>query len=122
MDLVPPLHVPYASSQLPIGGVIIGTGLDSNTTPPHITYVAVNNLLLGGPLVYDDTKLLVPVVKIDSTIPITKFGMDSMLAAEFRTWSYQTHKTDIPFLSILNEATTLKGLAEVVKGGLEDKV
>lgn len=59
--------------------------------------------------------VLVPVEKIDRTRPLVKFGMDSMLAAEFRTWFYQTFKVDVPFLTLLSEAVTLRSLGEIVE-------
>lgn len=59
--------------------------------------------------------VLVPVEKIDTTRPLVKFGMDSMLAAEFRTWFYQAFKVDVPFLTLLSETVTLRTLGEMVE-------
>ncbi|KAL2867458.1 type I polyketide synthase [Aspergillus lucknowensis] len=52
--------------------------------------------------------------KIDPARALSKFGMDSMLAAEFRTWFYQAFKVDVPFLTLLAETTTLNALGELV--------
>lgn len=40
-------------------------------------------------------------------------GRDSMLAFELRFYLYRTLKVDVPTLSLLSEATTLKQLAEM---------
>ena len=58
--------------------------------------------------------VLIPAAKVDVERPLVKFGMDSMLAAEFRTWFYQAFKVDVPFLTLLNETTTIKSLGETV--------
>ncbi|TVY83962.1 Reducing polyketide synthase DEP5 [Lachnellula suecica] len=58
--------------------------------------------------------VLLPLDKIDASRELAKFGMDSMLAAEFRTWFYQAFKVDIPFFSLLAKTTTLNVLAEMV--------
>ena len=59
--------------------------------------------------------VLIPVERIDSARPLVKFGMDSMLAAEFRTWFYQAFKVDVPFLTLLSAAVTLRSLGELVE-------
>ena len=58
--------------------------------------------------------VLIPSAKIEVQKPLIKFGMDSMLAAEFRTWFYQAFKVDVPFLTLLNETTTIQSLGEIV--------
>lgn len=58
--------------------------------------------------------VLLQMDKIDVGRTLSKFGMDSMLAAEFRTWFYQAFKVDIPFLTLLAESTTLNTLGELV--------
>ena len=63
--------------------------------------------------------VLVPVEKVDDSRPLNALGMDSMLAAEFRTWFYQAFKVDIPFLMLLSDTVTLKRLAELVQEGVE---
>lgn len=52
--------------------------------------------------------------KIDPSKALSKFGMDSMLAAEFRTWFYQAFKVDVPFLTLLSDETTLNSLGNLV--------
>ncbi|MCJ1311389.1 hypothetical protein MMC25_005060 [Agyrium rufum] len=59
--------------------------------------------------------ILLPVDKIDDGRPLTQFGMDSMLAAEFRSWFYLAFKVDIPFLTLLSETVTLRNICEIVQ-------
>lgn len=58
--------------------------------------------------------ILVPLEKLDVGKPLALFGMDSMLAAEFRTWFYQAFKVDIAFLTLLSKTVTIRALAENV--------
>ncbi|KAK4992377.1 Type I Iterative PKS [Elasticomyces elasticus] len=58
--------------------------------------------------------ILLQIDKIDINRSLSQFGMDSMLAAELRTWFYQAFKVDVPFLTLLAETTTLKTLGELV--------
>ncbi|KAI0531882.1 polyketide synthase [Xylaria digitata] len=60
------------------------------------------------------TLVLLPVDKIDVAQPLSTYGMDSMIAAEFRTWFYQTFHLDIPFLDMLDSKATPISLAERV--------
>ena len=65
--------------------------------------------------------LTVPVEKVDATREISKYGMDSMIAAELRNWVYKTFGTDIPLLKLMDPATDVKGLAKVVVDGVYPK-
>ncbi|KAM0335103.1 hypothetical protein ACHAQA_000138 [Verticillium albo-atrum] len=56
--------------------------------------------------------LLLPMEKIVATKALMEYGIDSMLAAEFRTWFYQELQVDIPFLELLGKTVTLKSLSE----------
>jgi NADPH:quinone reductase-like Zn-dependent oxidoreductase/NAD(P)-dependent dehydrogenase (short-subunit alcohol dehydrogenase family) len=58
--------------------------------------------------------VLIPVDKLDATKPISSVGVDSMLAAEFRTWIFQAFKVDVPYLTLLSVAATLDMLAEMI--------
>ncbi|CAG8904561.1 unnamed protein product [Penicillium egyptiacum] len=62
--------------------------------------------------------LLMGLDKIDSVKPITSYGMDSMIASEFRSWFYTVFKVDIPFLDVLNQTSTLKSLSDAVESKL----
>ena len=59
--------------------------------------------------------LLMPLDKVDSKKPLASYGMDSMIAAEYRSWFWSVFKVDIPFLDILsstNDLQTLSGMVE----------
>jgi NADP-dependent 3-hydroxy acid dehydrogenase YdfG len=56
---------------------------------------------------------------VDVKTPFVKFGMDSMLAAEFRTWFYQTLTVDVPFLMFMDKNTTLEKMRDYVLGEME---
>ncbi len=60
--------------------------------------------------------ILVPAAKIDRDMPLAKWGMDSMLAAEFRTWFFMAFAVDVPFLLLLGDAVSPGGLGELVMG------
>ncbi|KAI0859729.1 KR-domain-containing protein [Xylaria cubensis] len=51
--------------------------------------------------------VLVREDKLDVAKPIGDIGVDSMLAAEFRSWIFQTFKADVPYLALLATSTTL---------------
>lgn len=58
--------------------------------------------------------ILVPAAKIDRDMALMKGGMDSMLAAEYRTWFFMAFAVDIPFLFLLGDVVTPRVLAEMV--------
>lgn len=59
--------------------------------------------------------ILVPAAKIDRDMPLIQWGMDSMLAAEYQTWFFMAFAVDVPFLLLLGDAVTPRGLGELVK-------
>ncbi|KAJ5521415.1 hypothetical protein N7527_005530 [Penicillium freii] len=64
--------------------------------------------------------VLQQVDKIDPAKALSTFGMDSMLAAEFRTWFYQAFKVDVSFLTLLSAETTLHSLGGLVHAGVTE--
>ena len=65
--------------------------------------------------------LLIPLEKIDMEKAIEKFGVDSMLAAEIRTWFFQTLGVDIPFFVLLGPETSVISLSKLVEDRLRNK-
>ena len=63
--------------------------------------------------------ILMPLAKVNDTKPLSQYGMDSMIAAEYRTWFWSTFKVDIPFLEILSSTNGLKTLAGLVEQKLQ---
>ncbi|KAF5688761.1 polyketide synthase [Fusarium denticulatum] len=60
--------------------------------------------------------ILVPTDQISEDKPLPNFGVDSMIASEFRSWFWAVLRIDIPFLDIMSTKTTLDTLAELVEG------
>ena len=59
--------------------------------------------------------LLMPLDKVDTKKPLASYGMDSMIAAEYRSWFWSVFKVDIPFLEILSPTNHLQALAGMVE-------
>ncbi|KAI1432421.1 polyketide synthase [Xylaria sp. CBS 124048] len=59
--------------------------------------------------------ILMPFDQIDETRSLPDFGVDSMIASEFRTWFWSTFKIDVPFLDLMSAQKSLKGLAAFVE-------
>ena len=58
--------------------------------------------------------ILVPAGKIDREMPLMKWGMDSMLGAEYQTWFFMAIAVDVPFLFLLGDVVTPRALGEMV--------
>ncbi|KID93461.1 ketoacyl-synt-domain-containing protein, partial [Metarhizium majus ARSEF 297] len=52
--------------------------------------------------------------QIDRDQPLMSFRLDSMVAAEFRNFVFQTMRVDIPFMTLLSKATTMGIIASFV--------
>ncbi|KAI0862312.1 polyketide synthase [Xylaria cubensis] len=63
--------------------------------------------------------ILVPVDSIDQEKPFLRLGVDSMIAAEFRTWLWNTFEVDVPFLDLLSAQMNISTVANVVTKQLE---
>lgn len=66
--------------------------------------------------------ILLPVEKLDLTQYLSQFGMDSMLAAEFRTYIFHALEVDVPFMTLLGDQTSVESLAQLIVGELEGRV
>ncbi|OJJ99925.1 hypothetical protein ASPACDRAFT_43562 [Aspergillus aculeatus ATCC 16872] len=62
--------------------------------------------------------ILLPETELDPDRPLGDFGLDSMLAAEFRTFVFRTFEVDVPFVVLLQRNTTVNLLAELIAQGL----
>ena len=60
-----------------------------------------------------------PINQIEETKPLATYGIDSMLAAEYRSWFYRTFRIDVPLMDILSSSGSVKTLSKVVYGELE---
>ncbi|PYI20858.1 putative polyketide synthase [Aspergillus violaceofuscus CBS 115571] len=59
--------------------------------------------------------ILMPLDQIDDQKPLPEFGVDSMIASEFRTWFWTVFRVDIPFLDIMSVRKNLSLLAQFVE-------
>jgi hypothetical protein len=60
--------------------------------------------------------ILMPLDQVDEEKPMPDFGIDSMIASEFRSWFWAVFRVDLPFLDITSPQKTLLGLADFVQG------
>ncbi|KAI1851631.1 hypothetical protein JX266_003093 [Neoarthrinium moseri] len=56
--------------------------------------------------------------QIDEHKPLNAYGVDSMIASEFRTWFWSAFKVDVPFLDILSQEKSLLALSTFIKAKL----
>lgn len=63
--------------------------------------------------------ILLPADQIPESRPLPSFGVDSMIASEFRSWFWSAFKVDIPFLDIMSAQTSLNVLADTIEKKLQ---
>ncbi|KAI1142779.1 polyketide synthase [Hypoxylon sp. FL0543] len=64
--------------------------------------------------------ILLPQNEVENYKPLIQYGVDSMIAAEFRTWLWNTFRVDVPFLDIINSNKDLAALSALVERKLLD--
>ena len=64
--------------------------------------------------------VLMKYESVDDKKPLADYGMDSMIAAEFRTWFYQSLTVDVPLLMLLGKTCTLETLRDKAMIELEN--
>lgn len=62
--------------------------------------------------------ILVAIDQISEDKPLPSFGVDIMIASEFRSSLWTVLRIDSPFLDIMSTKTSLGVLAELVTGKL----
>ena len=60
--------------------------------------------------------ILLPADSINPNTPLSSFGMDSMLAAELRTYIFQAFGVDVPFQTLMGKRMDISSVAEVISG------
>ncbi|KAI1149132.1 polyketide synthase [Nemania diffusa] len=63
--------------------------------------------------------ILMPADQINEGKALPGFGVDSMIASEFRSWFWSVFAVDIPFLDIMSAQMSLELLAKVVEGKVD---
>ncbi|KAF5867859.1 putative polyketide synthase protein [Botrytis fragariae] len=58
--------------------------------------------------------MLLPVERVDTDRTLAMYGVDSMIASEFRSWFWVTFRIDVPFFDLLGSGKSLKALADFV--------
>ncbi|KAL6719446.1 hypothetical protein ACLMJK_003686 [Lecanora helva] len=106
-----------------LGGDLVMKGQDDEL-PVEIAKAVENGMELYEAVLQHISKrfsslVLVPLEKVDTVKSLAAYGMDSMIAAEFRTWFFQNFKVDIPFLELLSKTVTITSLTERVFTELE---
>ncbi|KAL9598453.1 MAG: hypothetical protein Q9219_004489 [cf. Caloplaca sp. 3 TL-2023] len=101
------LHSKKTDAGLPpaLAATLESEGCDEDAVRESITTIIVQRLA---------NLILVPTAKIARDMPLVKWGMDSMLAAEYRTWFFMAFGVDVPFLLLLGDAVTPDALGERV--------
>ena len=59
--------------------------------------------------------ILLEIDKLDHQRPLVQYGIDSMIAAEFRSWFWSVFKIDVAFADILSSTKSLSSLAAMVE-------
>ena len=58
--------------------------------------------------------ILLPLEKLRPNQALGDFGIDSMLAAEFRAFLFQSLKVDVPFVTLLDRSATVDSLTQLI--------
>lgn len=51
--------------------------------------------------------------------PLTDFGIDSMISADLRAWTWRVFKVDLSFAVLVGSDTSMERLVELVLGGMD---
>ncbi|KAJ5672571.1 polyketide synthase [Penicillium longicatenatum] len=62
--------------------------------------------------------VLLPLEKVQVNKALVQFGMDSMIASEFRAWIFRVFQVDIPFLEFLSKTVTVSSLSTSITQAL----
>ncbi|KAI0839861.1 KR domain-containing protein [Hypoxylon sp. FL0890] len=58
--------------------------------------------------------ILLAADQIDERKPLNEYGVDSMIASEFRSWFWNAFRVDVPFLDILSQGKSLQALSTFI--------
>ncbi|KAI1125350.1 polyketide synthase [Nemania abortiva] len=59
--------------------------------------------------------ILLPLDQVDEHKPLPGFGVDSMIASEFRSWFWAVFRVNVPFLDIMSPQKSLAIMADFVE-------
>ena len=86
----------------------------------HLGYEAVSNTVATVITKKLSNLLLQPLESLQPLDPLGNFGMDSMLAAEFRTYIFHACGVEVPFFMLLEKCTTIESLSHFVSEKVVD--
>ncbi|OTA96139.1 hypothetical protein M434DRAFT_28226 [Hypoxylon sp. CO27-5] len=97
----------------------------------HSLLSGVTNMRASGASVFDAVQeivankisnlILLPVEQLRPEQKLGEFGIDSMLAAEFRTSIFHALEVDVPFMTLLDKQTSVRSLTEIIMEGLKSR-
>lgn len=62
--------------------------------------------------------ILLPLRKLDLKLPLSGYGINGMLLAELRQYIFSSIGVEVPFLTLMDLATSVLSIAEIVMGEL----
>lgn len=62
--------------------------------------------------------ILIPIDQIDTSKPFASYGVDSMIASEYRAWFWNALKVEVPFLDLLSPQKSL----DTIVASIEEKL
>ncbi|KAI9640059.1 hypothetical protein NHQ30_011623 [Ciborinia camelliae] len=83
---------------------------DNDSLPSEELTEAIANVVISR----ISTLLLVPAAQLQTTTLLSDFGMESMLAAEFRSDMFRAFRVDVPFAILMAQGTQIQSIAELV--------
>jgi acyl transferase domain-containing protein/NADPH:quinone reductase-like Zn-dependent oxidoreductase/NADP-dependent 3-hydroxy acid dehydrogenase YdfG len=94
----------------------------SSTQPPSKSSLEALKSAIAADLAVQLSKLvLTPPEKIEPGLYLTDVGMDSTLAAQFKTYVFRSLGVDVPFVALMDAKTRVGDLAESVGKTLLDR-
>ncbi|KAI0894281.1 putative polyketide synthase [Annulohypoxylon nitens] len=66
--------------------------------------------------------ILIPLDQIDSRKPFSSYGVDSMIAAEYRAWFWNAFKVEVPFLDLLSPQKSLDTISALIEAKMIEAV
>ncbi|KAL4784750.1 polyketide synthase [Aspergillus varians] len=102
------------------------SGADAGGLPPGVVSLmqsgqSLEEAVLGHIRRRFGNLVLLKYDDVDTRKPLSQYGMDSMIGAEFRTWFYQSLAVDVPLVLLLGTACTLKSLRDLALVKLQEK-
>ena len=92
----------------------------SSTLAPEADAESLQAAVLGLIKTRFSNLILLPLDQIDGHRPLPQFGVDSMIASEFRTWFWTVFHVDLPFLDIMSPQKSLSILADFVEKAMTE--